>query len=484
MSPFSAARYARLLEGLEISEIRFSEALAGPARIDPEYFNRAALMALNRLQDPIPLGSLVKSGYRVVYESTEAIERTEGERLGLPYFLQAADISTPFINEESMVCVSEADWHRYPKGRVIPGELLIEVKGKAEKVALVPKDFPRKTLVTGTCYKLSTHDELDQYFLAAYLTCGYGQILKNRLKTNLLVSYLAKDDLYRLAVPNVSVALKTRIREVFTQCAAEEQKARSHIEDAEIELLDVLGLAAWTAPEPLSYVRRSSEAFGAERFDAEYFHPQKASALLDLRALSDATVGDLFSSVRQLWQPDAGSPSDLVRNYDLNDALVPFLNGKKSPVARGEIASTKKLLKAGDLVASRLRSYLREIAIVEPSTEFPMVASTEYIVLRPNSRTALPVEALLVYLRSSLPQIVLKWSQDGSNHPRFDEKEILRMPVPRELVANPAPYVNAMQELKASKQRVGELLAAMTSAIEIAIEDSEVAAIQYLKSFE
>lgn len=109
-----------------------------------------------------------------------------------------------------------------------------------------------------------------------------------------------------------------------------------------------------------------------------------------------------------------------------------------------------------------------------------MVASTEYIVLRPLSRTALPVEALLVYLRSPLPQIVLKWSQDGSNHPRFDEKEILRMPVPRALIANPALYVNAMQKLKASKQRAGELLAAATRAVEIAIEDSEGAALAYI----
>jgi type I restriction enzyme, S subunit len=40
----------------------------------------------------------------------------------LPYFLQSADISTPFINTETMVCVSKSDWNRYPKGRVIPGE--------------------------------------------------------------------------------------------------------------------------------------------------------------------------------------------------------------------------------------------------------------------------------------------------------------------------------------------------------------------------
>ena len=35
-----------------------------------------------------------------------------------------------------------------------------------------------------------------------------------------------------------------------------------------------------------------------------------------------------------------------------------------------------------------------------------------------------------MYLRSKYVQTVLKWCQDGSNHPRFDEKELLRLRVP------------------------------------------------------
>ena len=70
------------------------------------------------------------------------------------------------------------------KGRVIPGEVLIEVKGLAEKVALVPQDIPLNTLVTGTCYKMRTHDPLDARLLIAFLVSRQGQALKNRLKSN------------------------------------------------------------------------------------------------------------------------------------------------------------------------------------------------------------------------------------------------------------------------------------------------------------
>ena len=131
---------------------------------------------------------------------------------------------------------------------------------------------------------------------------------------------------------------------------------------------------------------------------------------------------------------------------------------------------------------SRLRSYLKEIAIVESGGDVPMVASTEFIVLRPKSHASLPVEALMIYLRSALPQLVFKWSQDGSNHPRFDEGELLRLPIPRAIIAEARQYVQSVQLIKSSRKRSTQLLEAAKRAVEIAIEDSEAAALKFLKS--
>jgi hypothetical protein len=258
------------------------------------------------------------------------------------------------------------------------------------------------------------------------------------------------------------------------------ESGRHLLKQAEQALLQALSLDTWTPPEALSYVRSSGEAFAAGRFDAEYFHPAKAQALVDLHALSDVCVGDLFDSIRDLWQPTeaAGLP---VRNYDLTDALDPFLDPSKTTTSPEEIASTKKQIAAGDLVVSRLRSYLREIAVVLPSDDgITAVASTEFIVLRPKKGATLTAEALLIFLRSRLPQIVFKWSQDGSNHPRFDERELLNLPVPRALITDQVTYETAVRHMVTHRQRATRLLDAAKRAVEIAIEDSEAAALAYL----
>lgn len=80
-----------------------------------------------------------------------------------------------------------------------------------------------------------------------------------------------------------------------------------------------------------------------------------------------------------------------------------------------------------------------------------------------------------------MPQLVFKWSQDGSNHPRFDEKELLRLPVPRALVQQASDYVEAVRAVISKRERAAQLLDAAKRAVEIAIEQDEKSALAYLE---
>lgn len=226
-------------------------------------------------------------------------------------------------------------------------------------------------------------------------------------------------------------------------------------------------------------MRSSGHAGG--RLDAQYYMPAKTSTLERLSVLPGRPLGDIVDSIRDMFDPDAGTGDAMVRNYDLTQALEPILDDSTLPTRLREIDSQKKRMRNGDLAVSRLRSYLREIAVVRASDDLPIVGSSEFYVLRPKpAAIAIAPEALLVYLRSSPVQIVLKWCQDGSQHPRFSEADLLSLPVP-DAVALVAPQVtSAMQEAFVARARSRFLLAAATRAVEIAIEDREAAALTYL----
>jgi hypothetical protein len=98
----------------------------------------------------------------------------------------------------------------------------------------------------------------------------------------------------------------------------------------------------------------------------------------------------------------------------------------------------------------------------------PAVGSSEFIVLRRLEDSALPVETLLVFLRSQPVQTILKWSQDGSHHPRFDDNDLLNIPVP-DAVCEAAPTINALiNSVLTARQCARTLLAAAQHAVEVA----------------
>ncbi len=192
--------------------------------------------------------------------------------------------------------------------------------------------------------------------------------------------------------------------------------------------MEALGLDHLDLTSQKCYTRRFSDLQAGNRFGAEYYMPCKKRALDALAKLPHRTIGDHAPSIRELWDPARARNAEVVRNFDVTDALEPFLDDAEPQMA-DEIGSTKKRLQAGDVVISRLRSYLKEIAVVRTSDSPLTVGSSEFIVLRP-AGDGLSAETLMVFLRCPLVQTILKWSQDGSNHPRFTAEDLLAIPVP------------------------------------------------------
>jgi fido (protein-threonine AMPylation protein) len=361
------------------------------------------------------------------------------------------------------------------------GDIILSTRGTVGMCALVTDEVLPANIDQDVA-RISWRDKKTFIpgFVVAYLNSTYGQDHIARFASGMVQQGLSLQKVREIPIPALSSTIQADIASVVDAALNLRRQSIIDTTAAEQTLLRALGLENWQPPEPLTYTRSSRDAFIAGRLDAEYFYPAKQAALDMLSVLPGRTVGEMFHSVRELWQPEAAPANQKVRNYDLTDALTPFLDSSTAPVYPAGIASTKKRIETGDLLVSRLRSYLREIAVVMDCDDVPMVASTEFIVLRPRA-DAMRVEALLVYLRSTLPQLIFKWSQDGSNHPRFDEKELLNLRVPDIVLAEQDHLAEMLQSSIHARRRAVELLDAAKRAVEIAIEDSEAAALAWLE---
>jgi len=179
-------------------------------------------------------------------------------------------------------------------------------------------------------------------------------------------------------------------------------------------------------------VVKVSELHAGKRLGAEFYHPDKLRALGLLRSRSSETVEDSFAHVRRILDPLGAAPRFAVPTFlfGLSDIETHFLGEGLRVSDPGEVGSTKKIFRAGDVLISRLRPYLGEIALADQDDGM-LLASTEFVVLREKSGASIAGAFLFVFLMTKEVQDILFWSQEGTNHPRFPESVLRELPLPR-----------------------------------------------------
>ena len=100
----------------------------------------------------------------------------------------------------------------------------------------------------------------------------------------------------------------------------------------------------------------------------------------------------------------------------------------------------------GDVLISRLRPYLRQVAYVDRTipvlSEAALLCSTEFFVLRSVDQQS--IAFLVPFLLSVQVQRVLAASQEGGHHPRVRESTLLTLPLPSSLLETRAATSSAV----------------------------------------
>jgi len=122
---------------------------------------------------------------------------------------------------------------------------------------------------------------------------------------------------------------------------------------------------------------------------------------------------------------------------DTTHAREGIVIGAGEPVAGTQLGSAKKAARAGHVIVSRLRPYLRQIAFVDDEVPWldrgtSLLCSTEFFVLQGYDDES--IAFLVPFLLSAPVQAILAASQEGGHHPRFGEQALLDLPVPKDLV--------------------------------------------------
>jgi hypothetical protein len=176
-------------------------------------------------------------------------------------------------------------------------------------------------------------------------------------------------------------------------------------------------------------------------------------------------IADVARIVRDTISPP-GVPGEAYLVLDTGDARVGVISTERDP-GPGEqvLGSTKKRVRAGDVIISRLRPYLRQVGYVDKAIAqggSEIAVSTEFLVLRSNDDES--IAFLVPLLLSARVQTALAAAQEGGHHPRFSESTLGRIGIPEATLVRRDELSRTIEEAVTHIRRgEGELRVATSS---------------------
>ncbi|WP_156000789.1 restriction endonuclease subunit S [Thioalkalivibrio sp. ALJT] len=405
---------------------------------------------------------------------------------GIPYY-RGQDVTDRFFAETaSPICITQEAYDRkYMRRSYLErGDVLLSIIGTIGELSLVASDDP----ATCSCkLAILRPRKIAPEFLAVFLRSEHGQNQIERLTRGAVQKGLILEDMEQLWVPDVSEGFEKRIAKVV-QCARNAQEASGgKISEAEETLLEALGLADWSPPEPLSYSARASDAFAAGRLDAEHFRPKYARAMAHI-AEAGVTITPLHDLIEPLRNgvdlrefTETGTP--YIRVGDIKGGRIEVETAKR---VSDSPASVKKSihLKPGDILFTRKGSFGN--AAVVSSEQTDAILSTEIMLLRLNARgqSEIVPDYLAAFFNSQLGKLQAEQWAHGVAFYSVTQDDLYKFQIPLPDKAIQQSISAQLDEADRLRYRSRETLEAAKRAVEITIEDGEDAAMALLDEAE
>jgi type I restriction enzyme S subunit len=312
-------------------------------------------------------------------------------------------------------------------------------------------------------------------YLSTYMASREGRLLVLRGGYGAGQPHIAPTYLRILPIPRFNL-IENRIDAVCTEAMRLFGSTKSFLSSAEHAFQASLDLAGWMPPTPLSYPTSASLAISSARLDAEFFRPRIRELIGRLRS-AGFTLRDVATPRREKFNPALPGEFEYIEIGDLaGDG-----SASSTRLVRSDAPSRATWhVHTGDVITSTVRPIRRLSALIEDHQD-GFVCSSGFVVLQPVS--AKP-EVLLTYLRLPVFCELMNLYTSASMYPAISEKDLLALPFAPPNPTTEAAICDAVTNARDARRRATELLEAAKHAVEIAIEQSEEAALRSLERVE
>ena len=442
-------------------------------RFDAEFFHPDYLQIQHQLEK---VSSQRLIDFQVKIRHPKEIKRNYVDSGVL--FLRAQNVRPLSIDlTANPVYISEEDAERLEDNTIHYKDILITRSGANAGQCAIYLEESRAISSSHTFIVQSGN--LNPFFLAIFLNTKHGTRLIERGKYGSAQPEVAPHFLYQIPVPNWE-NIPTEIERTYLRSTDLTELSKTWYAEAQTLLLFELGLTNWQPEHPLTFVKNFSDIECAERFDADYFQPKYDEIVNAIREYPGGwdTLENLVTlkkcvEVGSKAYLEDGIPFVRVSN------LSPFEMTEEKYISKELYAKVKEHQpQQGDILFSKdatpgIAYHLRE----QPEQ---MIPSSGILRLK-NRSDRVNNEYLTLVLNSILTQEQINRDVAGSVILHWRPDQVAGTVIPILPQEKQTEIQEKVLESFRLRQQAKDLLAHAKRAVEIAIEQDEQAAMDWLE---
>lgn len=395
-------------------------------------------------------------------------------------FLRVQNIMLNYISDSDIKYLSLSQNQEILRSQLKKDDVLLTITGVSYgKSAVVTDEFVGAN-INQHSVKMTVKN-IVPYFLSTFLNCKYGYSQSTRHIVGITRPALDYSAIKSFLIPDLDRNFQKIIASYCCQAEKSREDSTQRYNESQTLLLAELGLADWQPKHQLTFVKNFSDTKSVERIDADYFQPKYDDIVNAIKNYAGGwdTLKNLVTlkkcvEVGSKEYIETGIPFVRVSN------LSPFEITQEKYISEELYAElTAHQPKQGEILLSKdatpgIAYYLREV----PEKMIPAGG-----ILRLKSKTdKIGNEYLTLVINSLLTQEQVNRDVGGSVILHWRPDQVAGTVIPILPQEKQIEIQEKVIESFSLRKRAKDLLEHAKSAVEIAIEQDEQSAIDWLES--
>ncbi len=473
---------------MQVSTINYKK-LNPEFRIDAEYYRKEILDRLSVLdrhnkENLSKLAEFIIGPFGSTVKVEQYVDKSEYR------YIRNKDINDFVIKDVDPALIPQEVYDSLSQFHIKKNDLLITVVGTLGKVAIA-KEKDTKSIFSCKSTIIRSKD-INPFYLLAYLNTETGNLFSLRGKRGAIQEGLNLSDLKEIQVYVPSNTFQEQIEKTIKTSFTKNEISELTFKKAEIILLSELGMTSWQPKHQLTFIKKYSDTQQAKRIDAEYYQPKydeiisaiknysgswdSLDNLVDIKKCIEVGSGEYLDEGVPFVRVSNISPFEITEEKYVSEALygeltpeeagTPFVKSKNHQPQQGEILFSKD-------GTPGIAHYLK----APPPKMIPSGG-----ILRLKSKTdKINNEYLTLVLNSVLTQEQVNRDVGGSIILHWRPDQVKQTVVP---ILSEEKQFEIQQKVSESfnlRKQSKQLLESAKKAVEMAIEQDEQTAIDWLK---